>query len=76
LVSDEVPFKRFNHDLIGKNGFGAMGLRERFGEDWWWNLNMKVHGEDGVLVSLLGHMGWGYGRIFGGVVRSSQFYQI
>jgi hypothetical protein len=28
---------------------------------------MEVHGEGGVLVSLLGHMGWVYGRILGGI---------
>jgi hypothetical protein len=33
---------------------------------------MEVHGVDGVLVSLLGCMGWGYGRILGGVGGSSQ----
>jgi hypothetical protein len=32
---------------------------------------MEVHGEDGVLVSLLGRMGWVYGRILGEVGRSS-----
>jgi len=31
---------------------------------------MEVHGEGGVLVSLLGHMGWVYCRIFGGVGES------
>jgi voltage-gated potassium channel Kch len=49
------------------NGFGDMGLRERHGGKWWWTLNMEVHGEGGVLVSLLGHMGRVYGRVLGGV---------
>jgi hypothetical protein len=31
---------------------------------------MEVYGEGGVLVSLLGRMGWGYGRLLGGVGRS------
>jgi len=38
-----------------------MGFRERLGGEWW-TPNMEVHGEC-VLVSLLGHMGWVYGRI-------------
>jgi hypothetical protein len=42
-------------------------LRKRFGGKWWWALNMETHGEDSVLVSLLGHMGWVYGIILGGV---------
>jgi hypothetical protein len=44
-----------------------MGLRERLGGEWWWTLNMEVHEEGGVLVSLLGHMGWVYGKILGKV---------
>jgi hypothetical protein len=28
---------------------------------------MEVHGEGGILVCLLGRMGWVYGRISGGV---------
>jgi hypothetical protein len=44
-----------------------MGLRERLGGEWWWTLNMAVHGEGGVLVSLLGRMEWVYKRILGGV---------
>ena len=31
---------------------------------------MKVHGEGGVLVNLLGRMGWVYRRILRGVGRS------
>jgi hypothetical protein len=31
---------------------------------------MKVHGEDGVLVSQLGRMGWDNGRILRGVGKS------
>jgi hypothetical protein len=34
---------RFNHALL-VNGFGGMGMRERLGEEWWWTLNMEVHG--------------------------------
>jgi hypothetical protein len=34
--------------------FGDMGLRERLGGEWWLTLNMEVHGEGGILVSLLG----------------------
>jgi integral membrane sensor domain MASE1 len=46
-------------------------LRERLGREWWWILNIVVLGDGGVLVSLLGHMGWVYGRIFIGVGGSS-----
>ena len=49
------------------NGFGVMGLRERHGGEWWWTLNMEVLGEGGVLVSMLGCMGWVYGRKLGRV---------
>jgi len=41
------------------NSFGDMGLREGFGGEWWWTLNMNDRGEGGVLVSFLGRMGWG-----------------
>lgn len=34
--------------------------------------NLVVHGVDGVLMSLLGCMGWGFGRILGGVGRNFQ----
>lgn len=40
------------------NDFGTMGLREKLDGEWWCTLNMKVYGEDGVLVNQLGHMRW------------------
>jgi hypothetical protein len=33
---------------------------------------MAVHGEGVVLISCLEHLGWGYGRILGGVGGSFQ----
>jgi hypothetical protein len=42
-----------------------MGLRERLGGDLRWTLNLEVYGVGGVLLSLLEHLGWGYGRISG-----------
>jgi hypothetical protein len=42
-----------------------MGLRERIGGEWWWILNMVVHGVGNVLLSLLECLEWGYGRILG-----------
>jgi hypothetical protein len=53
---------RFNHALLG-NDFGAMGLRERLGGEWWQTQNMGVLEEIGALGDLLECMGWGYGRI-------------
>jgi hypothetical protein len=44
-----------------------MGLRERLVGEWQWILSMEVHGEGGVLVSLLECMGWVYERILGKV---------
>ena len=48
-----------------------MGLREKLGREWWWTLNMEVHGEDSVLVSLLRRMGRVNGTILGGVGGNS-----
>lgn len=42
-------------------------MRERLGEELWGSLKLVVHGMDGVLMNLLGHTGWDYGRILGGV---------
>jgi hypothetical protein len=39
-----------------------MGLSERLGGEWWWTLNMGILGDVGALGSLLGHMGWSYGK--------------
>jgi hypothetical protein len=43
-------------------------MRERLGRELRWTLSLVVHARAGgggcVLVSLLGRMGWGYGRIF------------
>jgi hypothetical protein len=39
-------------------------MRERFGRELWWTLNLVVCWVGGVLMSLMGHMGWGYRRIF------------
>jgi hypothetical protein len=47
-----------------------MGLRERFSGKWCWTLNMEVHGKGRVVVSLLGHIRWVYGRILGRIGRS------
>jgi hypothetical protein len=57
---------RFTHALLGK-WLWWYGL----GREWWWTLNMDVHGEGGVLGSLSGCMWWVYGGILGGVGRSS-----
>jgi hypothetical protein len=53
-----------------------MGLREKFGGRWLWTLNMELHREGGVLVSLSRHMKWVYGRILKGVGKVLQSYQI
>jgi len=42
-----------------------MRLREKLGGEWWWTLNLVIHGMSGVLMSPLGRMGWDYGRILG-----------
>jgi len=44
-------------------------LRERLGGEWWLTINLEVHEVGGVRMSL---MGWGYGRILGGVGGSFQ----
>jgi hypothetical protein len=49
-----------------------MGMKERLGEELWWTSNLAVHAVCGVLMSLVGPLGWGYGRILGGVGGSSQ----
>jgi len=33
-----------------------MSMRERLGEESWWNLNLATHGVGGVLMNLLGRM--------------------
>jgi hypothetical protein len=43
-----------------------MCMRERLGGELWWTLNLAVRGVGGVLMSLLGRMGWGYRRILEG----------
>jgi len=53
---------RFNHAFLGKWSWHYRLEREACGE-WWWTLNMEVHGEGDALGSLLGRMGWGYGKI-------------
>jgi hypothetical protein len=52
---------------LRKMAYGTMCMRERLGGELWWTLNLVVRGVGGVLMSLLGRMGWGYGRILGGV---------
>jgi hypothetical protein len=42
-------------------------MREKVGVELWWTLNLAGCGVGGVLMSLLGCMGWGYGRILRGV---------
>jgi hypothetical protein len=37
----------------------------------WWSLNFVVHGGGWCSNKPLGHMGWGYGSILGGVGESS-----
>jgi hypothetical protein len=36
-----------------------MRLREKLGGEWWWTLNLVIHGMSGVLMSPLGRMGVG-----------------
>jgi len=40
-----------------------MRIRERLGGEWWSTLNLIVHGVGGVLMSLLGLLGWVYRKI-------------
>jgi hypothetical protein len=54
----------FNCALLG----GYVHEREAWWRLWWIS-NLAVHGVGGVLMSLLGRMGWSYGRISGGVRR-------
>lgn len=49
-----------------------MCMREKLARKLWWIPNLAVYGVSGVLMSLLGHMGWGYERILGGVGESFQ----
>jgi hypothetical protein len=42
-------------------------MGERLGGEWWSTLNLVVHGVGGVLLSVLGLVGWVYGRILGEV---------
>jgi hypothetical protein len=42
-------------------------MGERLGGEWWLTLNLVVHGVGGVLLSVLGLVGWVYGRILGEV---------
>ena len=42
-----------------------MSMREKLGGEWWSTINLAVHGLGGVLMSLLGRMGWVYRRILG-----------
>jgi len=44
-----------------------MCMRERLGGEWRGTLNLVVCGVDGVLLSLLVRLEWGYGRILRGV---------
>jgi hypothetical protein len=44
-----------------------MCMRERLGGELLWMLNLVVIGVGGVLLIPLGRMGWGFGRILGGV---------
>ena len=43
-------------------------MREEYGGELLWMLNMAGRGWDGVLLSHLGRLDWGYGRILGGGV--------
>jgi hypothetical protein len=56
----------FNHALL-KKWLGITCMREKVGVELWWTLNLAGRGVGGVLMSLLGCMGWGYGRILRGV---------
>jgi hypothetical protein len=47
---------------IWESGFGAMCMNERRGGDLCWTLNLAAHGVGVVLISIVGHMVWGYGR--------------
>jgi hypothetical protein len=44
----------------------AICIRERFGGELWWILNILARGVGSVLMSFFGHMRWGYKRISGG----------
>jgi hypothetical protein len=46
----------FNRTLLDK-WFGAMGLRDRLGGEWWWTLNLAVHEAGDVLLGLLERLG-------------------
>jgi hypothetical protein len=51
-----------NHVFLGK-WLWRYDLRERFGGECSWTLNLAIHGVGGVLLSLLEHLEWGYVRI-------------
>jgi hypothetical protein len=57
---------RFSLALLG-TWLWRCGLER---EAWWW-INIEVYGEGGVLVSLMGLMGWVYGRTLRRVEGSS-----
>jgi hypothetical protein len=59
----------FNRALLGKC------LWHVHEGEAWWKLNFAVCVVGVVLMSMLGRMGWGYGRILGGAGGSFKSYQ-
>jgi hypothetical protein len=59
----------FNRAISGKWLWHYMHEREA-----WWILNLVVHGVGGVLMSLLGPIGWDYQRISRGLEDVFQSY--
>jgi hypothetical protein len=49
-----------------------MCLGERLGEELWWTIDLAVCVVGSFLMSLLGHMGWSYGRMLRGVGETFQ----
>jgi hypothetical protein len=46
-------------------------MRELFGRELWWTLNLVVCRVGGILMTFLRRMEWDYGRLLGGVESSS-----
>jgi hypothetical protein len=57
---------------VKSHSYGAMCLGERLGEELWWTIDLAVCVVGSFLMSLLGHMGWSYGRMLRGVGETFQ----